>query len=152
VDAAGPVATEQPVARVQAALMLVARVMMATIFLVEGWAKVGSYDETLAYMQANGVPGRLLPLVMATELCGGALVLVGLGTRVAALALAGFSLLAALVFHRELGSPEQAIDFYKNVAMTGGFLALVACGAGSWSLDALAPDLRAHRRAAGPVR
>ena len=138
-------------ARVHAGLMLFARVMLATIFLVEGWGKIGTYDEIVAYMQANGVPGRLLPLVIVTELCGGAMVLLGLGTRAAALALAGFCLLTALIFHRDISDPDQAIDFYKNIAIAGGFLSLVACGAGSWSLDALASGLRAKRGAPGPV-
>jgi putative oxidoreductase len=138
-------------ARLHAALMLLARAMMATIFLVEGWAKIRAYDEIVAYMQTYHVPGRLLPLVIVTELCGGVLVLLGLGTRAAALALAGFSILTAIFFHRELSDPDQAINFYKNVAMAGGFVALVACGAGPWSLDAVGAELRASRRAVGPV-
>jgi putative oxidoreductase len=138
-------------AQLNAALMLLARAMMATIFLVEGWAKIQAYDEVVGYMQTYGVPGRLLPLVIVTELCGGALILLGLWTRAAALALAGFSILTALFFHREINDPEQAINFYKNVAMAGGFVALVACGAGSWSLDAVGSELRANRQAAGPV-
>jgi putative oxidoreductase len=122
--------------------MLLARVMMAAIFLVEGWSKIVAYGEIVDYMQQNGVPGRLLPIVIITELCGGMLVLFGFATRWAALGLAGFCLLTAIVFHRDFQDPEQAINFYKNVAMAGGFLALVACGAGAWSVDALRPFRR----------
>jgi len=83
-----------------------------------------------------GVPGALLPLVIATELGGGLLIVLGLWTRLAALALAGFSLLAALLFHSNLGDQMQMILFLKNFAIAGGFLFLFAHGAGAWSLDA----------------
>jgi putative oxidoreductase len=84
------------------------------------------------YMQANGVDGRLLPVVILTELDGGLLVLVGLKTRWAAIALFGFCLLTALFFH--LGA-DQAIHFRKNIAMAGGFLTLAILGPGAWSFD-----------------
>jgi putative oxidoreductase len=135
--------------RLHAPLMLLARVMMAAIFVVEGWSKIVAYDEIVGYMQQNGVPGGLLPLVIITELCGGVLVLIGFATRWAALALAGFCLLTALVFHRDFQDPMQAINFYKNVAMAGGFVALVAGGAGAWSVDAFRP-FRRPRGAGNP--
>jgi putative oxidoreductase len=84
-------------------------------------------------MEANGVSPLLLPLVILTELGGGLLVMFGLLTRWAALALAGFCLLTALLFHM---APDQAVHFYKNLAIAGGFLMLVAHGPGPWSLDA----------------
>ena len=58
--------------------------------------------------------------------------LAGLTGRV----LAGFSVVSALLFHGALGDPTQFILFMKNLAMAGGFLFLVARGAGEWSLDA----------------
>jgi putative oxidoreductase len=113
-------------------LMLVARAMLAYIFIVSGVTYIGQYAGVADYMQANGVEGRLLPLVILTELGGGLLVLFGLKTRWAALALFGFCLLTALFFH--MGA-DQTIHFNKNVAMAGGFLALAIYGPGSWSLD-----------------
>jgi putative oxidoreductase len=113
-------------------LLLVARVMLAYIFIVAGVTYVGQYAGVAEYMQANGVDARLLPLVIATELGGGLLVLVGLKTRWAAIALMGFCLLTALFFH--LGA-DQAIHFRKNLAMAGGFLTLAILGPGPWSLD-----------------
>jgi putative oxidoreductase len=107
--------------------------MLAYIFIVEGVGKIGSYAGVVGYMQAHGVDGRLLPLVILTELGGGLLVLFGLKTRWAAIALAGYCWLTALFFH--LGA-DQAIHFNKNIAMAGGFLALAILGAGPWSLDA----------------
>ena len=113
-------------------LMLVARVMLAYMFVVEGYGKIGDYADVGAYMAQHGVPPVLLPLVILTELGGGLLVLVGLKTRWAAVALGGFCLLTALFFH--LGA-DQAIEFKKNIAIAGGFVALAAFGPASWSID-----------------
>ena len=97
--------------------------MLAYIFIVEGVGKIAGYAGVADYMQAHGVDGRLLPLVILTELGGGLLVLFGLKTRWAAIALFGFCLLTALFFHT---GADQAIQLQKNVAMAGGFLALGA--------------------------
>jgi putative oxidoreductase len=113
-------------------LMLIARALLAYIFIVSGASYISQYADVAEYMQANGVNARLLPLVIATELGGGLLVLLGLKTRWAALALLGFCLLTLLFFH--LGS-DQTIDFRKNLAMAGGFLTLAILGPGPWSLD-----------------
>ncbi|GAB3311188.1 hypothetical protein GCM10027564_17010 [Luteimonas notoginsengisoli] len=83
-----------------------------------------------------GVPGALLPLVIVLELGGGLALLAGGFTRPIALALAAFSLASAALFHAHLGDASQAIAFWKNVAMAGGFLMVVAHGAGALSLDA----------------
>ena len=78
-------------------LGLVARAMLAYIFIVEGVGKIAGYASVAGYMQAHGVDGRLLPLVIVTELGGGLLVLFGLKARWAAIALFGFCLLTALL-------------------------------------------------------
>ena len=97
-------------------LGLLARAMLAYIFIVEGAGKIAGYSGVADYMQAHGVDGRLLPLVVLTELGGGLLVLVGLKTRWAAIELFGFCLLTALFFH---SGADQAIQLQKNVAMAG---------------------------------
>ena len=108
-------------------LALLARAMLAYIFVLEGAEKITSYSGVVQYMQAQGVDGRLLPLVILTELGGGLLVLFGLWTRWAAIALSGYCLLTALIFH--MGA-DQAIQFNKNISMAGGFLALAVLGPG----------------------
>jgi putative oxidoreductase len=114
-------------------LGLLARAMLAYIFIVEGAGKIAGYSGVADYMRAHGVDGRLLPLVILTELGGGLLVLFGLKTRWAAIALFGFCLLTARFFHT---GADQATQLQKNVAMAGGFLALALLGPGAWSLDA----------------
>jgi putative oxidoreductase len=115
---------------------LLGRVLISAIFIVAGFSKIGGYAGTQGYMESMGVPGAVLPLVIATELGGGLLVLAGLWTRAAAFAVGGFSALSALLFHSNFGDQTQQILFMKDFAMAGGFLFLVAHGAGAFSLDA----------------
>jgi putative oxidoreductase len=116
---------------------LLGRLGLSLIFIISGWGKIAGYAATQQYMEAMGVPGGLLPLVIALELGGGLAILGGAFTRWIALAMAAFSLASAALFHGNLGDAAQAIHFWKNVAMAGGFLMLVANGAGALSLDAI---------------
>ena len=83
----------------------------------------------------DGVPGALLPLVIALEVLGGLAVIIGWKTRYAALLLSGFSLLSALVFHANFAEQNEMMHFMKNLALSGGFLFLVAHGGGNYALD-----------------
>ena len=114
---------------------LVGRILLASLFLLSGVSKLGAYGATAAYMSSAGVPSALLPAVIAVELLGSLAVIVGWKTRAAAALLAGFSLLAAFLFHNNFADQIQMIMFLKNVAIAGGFLLLVANGAGAISLD-----------------
>ncbi|OTG63860.1 DoxX family protein [Acinetobacter silvestris] len=117
---------------VDAVLSLIARILMAYIFVVSGWGKITAYTATVSYMEAKGVSGALLPLTILVEFGGGLALLFGLQARFAALGLAIFSLIAAVIFH---DSAEDAISFMKNMAMTGGLFFLMLHGAGKFSLD-----------------
>ena len=115
---------------------LAARILLAHIFVLAGLNKIGAgYAGTQGYMEAMGVPGMLLPLVILLEIGAGLALIVGWKTRWAALALAGFTVLAALIFHNNLGEQMQMILFMKNLAITGGLLLLAEHGAGAFSLD-----------------
>lgn len=116
-------------------LMPAGRILIALIFVIAGYGKIGGYEATQGYMSAMGVPGGLLPLVIVLELGGGILLMLGLFTRYVALALAGFSILSAVLFHANISDQTQQIMFLKNLAIAGGFLFLVAHGAGKISLD-----------------
>jgi putative oxidoreductase len=115
---------------------LAGRVLISAIFILSGFSKITGYAGTQGYMEAMGVPGALLPVVIVTELGGGLLVLAGLWTRLAALALAGFSILAGVLFHFKPDDQMQMIMLMKNFAIAGGLLFLVAHGAGRFSIDA----------------
>lgn len=115
---------------------LLGRLMLAALFLIAGVGKIAGYAGTQAYMHSQGVSGALLPLVIATEVGGAALIIAGFWTRWTAAALAGFTVLTAIFFHNNFADQVQQIMFLKNVAIAGGFLLLVANGAGAWSVDA----------------
>ena len=117
-----------------ALISLVARVLMSAIFIGAGYSKIGSYAGTAAYMASHGVPGILLPLVILAELGGGLAILLGFLSRWAALALAGFSILSALLFHQFWVDPSQYNNFMKNLAMAGGLLLLFANGPGKYAI------------------
>ena len=117
------------------AALCVGRVLLGGMFLFEGLSKLAASAAAAGYMQRFGVPGGLLPLVIAAEIGAGLCLLAGWQTRWAALMLAGFSVLAALVFHINFADRNQLLHFEKDFAIAGGLLALFASGAGRWSLD-----------------
>lgn len=118
------------------------RVGLAAIFLWAGYGKLVHMDGNIGYMKAFGVPAPELliwPALLA-ELIGGAMLLVGLKVRWAALALIVFTLPATFIFHAYWGAPADQvmnaqIHFMKNLAILGGLLTVVAHGAGRVSLD-----------------
>jgi putative oxidoreductase len=127
---------------------LTGRILISTMFLTSGLSKISGYAGTQGYMESAGVPGALLPLVIALEVLGAIAVIVGYHTRLAAGALAAFALAAAVLFHSGADQMQQLL-FMKNVAITGGFLFLVARGAGEWSLDARRERLTSPREPLG---
>ena len=114
---------------------LAARILLSHIFILAGINKISGYAGTQGYMESMGVPGMLLPLVIILEVAGGLAILVGWQTRIAAYALAGFTVVAAVLFHGNLGEQMQMILFMKNLAMTGGLLLLAVHGAGALSIE-----------------
>lgn len=121
--------------RLCSGLNLVTRVFMVTLFLLAGTSKIGAYEMTANWMEANGVPGSLLPFVIMAEVFGGILLIVGYQTRLVALGLATFTILSAFLFHTDFSDQTQFLMFYKNLSITGGFLALMLLGGGRFSLD-----------------
>ncbi len=111
------------------------RVLLAALFLLSGLGKIGSYAATAGYLASAGLPTGLLPVVIATEILGAIAIVVGWETRMTAFLLAGFTLLSAVLYHNDFGDQVQVIMFLKNVSIAGGFLLLVANGAGRLSVD-----------------
>lgn len=118
------------------------RLLLAFIFIMAGAQKITGYAGTQGYMEMMGVPGALLPLVILIELGGGIALVLGWQARLVALLLAGFSLLAGVIFHfvpslgmEGMEAQMQMISFMKNVSIAGGMLMVVALGAGTFSFD-----------------
>ena len=116
---------------------LFGRIGLSLLFIISGWGKVAGYAATQQYMDALGVPGALLPLVIALELGGGLALLAGLGTPWLALAFAAFSLASGFLFHWDLADAAQTTNLLKNIAIAGGFLALSATAVPRYSVDAV---------------
>ncbi|GAB4267089.1 MAG: DoxX family protein [Pararhodobacter sp.] len=118
------------------ASLLVARVLLALLFIVAGLGKLGNVEGFAGYMASGGVPAFLAWPVILLEILGGIAVLIGLFTRPAALALGGFSILAGLLYHFDPADQMQMTSLMKNLGLGGGFLLLALQGAGAWSVDA----------------
>jgi putative oxidoreductase len=121
---------------------LIGRALLAVVFIPAGYAKIGTFAGTAGYMASKGLPAvdLLLVLTIAVELGGGLMLLFGWKARWAALALAGFTLLAALIFHNYWAMPAaeqmmQKIMFMKNHGVAGGLLLVFAFGPGRLSVD-----------------
>jgi putative oxidoreductase len=111
------------------------RFLLAIMFFTSGLTKISQYAGTQGYMEAMGVPGFLLPLVILVEAVGGLAIILGWKTKYAAIALAGFSILSAILFHADFSNQAEMTNFMKNIAIAGGFLTLFVHGAGAYALD-----------------
>jgi putative oxidoreductase len=121
---------------------LVGRILLAAIFIISGFGKIGGFDGTAGYIASKGLP---MPQVLAAatiliELGGGILLAIGWKARWAALAIAVFTLLAAVLFHNYWAQPEpqrmgEFNSFWKNIAMVGGMLMVMAFGPGRYAVD-----------------
>lgn len=132
---------------------LTGRLLIAFIFVMAGWSKIGGFEGTVGYIESVGLPLPVVAAIVAiiVELGGGLLIAFGYKARWAAAALALFTLTTAFVFHNFWAMPaDQAqgemIQFMKNFAITGGLLYVLVHGSGPLSLDSRAA------RAAGVTR
>jgi putative oxidoreductase len=137
-----PVAEQRAAVAARPATALVGRVLLATLFILAGIQKFASYDQTLGYMEAQGLPwaSGLLVLAALAEIGGGLSILTGFLTRIGALGLIVFLVITSLVFHDfwNLTGAErqtQMTSFLKNLSIMGGLALLVAYGAGRYSID-----------------
>jgi putative oxidoreductase len=127
----------------QNTLSLVGRILLALLFIPAGLGKIAGFEGTVGYIASKGLPLPTLGAVIAivVELALGLALLAGYKTRIAALILAAFTLVATVVFHNFWAVPAEAVMvqqlmFFKNIAVIGGLLTVVAWGAGQYSLDA----------------
>ena len=127
----------------QSTTVLVGRILLGLLFVLSGFAKISGFDGAAGYIASKGLPLPQLvaALTIVVELGGGLALMAGLYTRQAVVALAGFTLLAGVIFHNFWAVPQaeqmaQQINFMKNLAIAGGMLVVAAFGPGRLSLDA----------------
>jgi putative oxidoreductase len=126
-------------------LLLVARVALGAIFVLSGYLKLTGLQAFSASLTARGVPAAWLwgPVGATVEFVGGVLILLGLGTRYAALLMILFVIVATAISHRfwEFADPQQfrtqQSQFFKNLSIIGGFLFVLAAGGGRYAVDAM---------------
>lgn len=105
-------------------IIVIGRIMLALIFVLAGVSKIADPAGTMGYMAAMGVPTTLYYPTIALEVFGGLAIMAGYKVRYAAIALAVFSVVAAVIFHNNFADKMQMILFMKNIAMAGGLLIL----------------------------
>ena len=122
-------------------LVLLGRIFLALIFILAGLGKISAPEATQEYMALQGLPIELYWPVVGLELIGGIFIAIGYQTRISALLLAGFAILAGLFFHipspetDSLSAQNQINHLLKNIAIAGGLLRLAVTGAGPHSID-----------------
>jgi len=121
-----------------AGLLLAGRVLLSLIFILAGFGKLTAIGGTAAWFGSLGLPFPTVVTVLVglLELGAGLAVLTGFQTRIAASALAVFTLAATALAHLDFSDQVQVLMLEKNLAITGGLLLLAAFGAGALSLDA----------------
>ena len=116
-------------------LDLFARILISTLFLINGVFKITNYDGTVVWMEGYGVPGILIIPAIIIEILGPVLIIVGYQTKITAAFLSLFCLATAIIFHNDFSNQMQLTSFLKNIALAGGFLFLVINGSKKFSLD-----------------
>ena len=118
--------------------LVVGRILVGALFIIAAYNKFKGYDGTIAYFTRLGVPAAsvMAPLIELFEVIAATMLIVGYQTRLVALALGAFVVVAALFAHTNFGDGTHLNHFLKNVALAGGCLALFASGAGGYSVDA----------------
>ena len=114
---------------------VIGRIFLSALFLINGISKILYYEGTLEYMENFNVPGYLLIPAIIIEILFPLLVIIGYKTKLAALVLALFAALLAIIFHTDFSNQMQLMSFLKNFAIAGGFLIIFIRGAGKYSID-----------------
>lgn len=136
------ITTTTAITRQYDGVALVGRILLAALFIISGFGKIGGFEGTAGYIASKGLPMPqvLAALTIVVELGGGILLAVGFKARWAALAIAVFTLLAAVLFHNfwTVDGPARMGEFnnfWKNISIVGGMLMVVAFGPGRLSID-----------------
>ena len=116
-------------------LDLLGRILISTLFLLNGIFKINNYDGTIEWMESFEIPEIFLIPAIILEIVGPILIIIGYKTKLAAGLLSLFCIATAIIFHNDFSDQVQFISFLKNIALAGGFLILFVNGAKNFSLD-----------------
>ncbi|MBD8168139.1 DoxX family protein [Erwinia persicina] len=116
--------------------IVLARILMAILFVVAGWGKLTDYAGTQQFMASMGIPALFVPLTVMLEFGGGLAIMFGFLTRTTALITAIFTVLTAILAHSNFAVDGPTM-FLKNISIAGGFLLLAINGPGALSIDRL---------------
>ena len=113
----------------------IGRLLISSLFFMSAYNKILSIDGTMSWMEGFNVPGLLLYPTIAFEIILPLFIIIGYYARLSAGLLAIFCVATAFIFHFDFIDQTQAIAFFKNLGLAGGFLFIVANGTKDWSLD-----------------
>ena len=116
-------------------LELFGRILISTLFLVNGLSKINNYENTIIWMESFNLPGFFLVPAIVLEIVAPIFVIIGFKTKVAAASISLFCLATAIIFHSDFSDQAQLTAFLKNIALSGGFIFLVVNGPKGFSLD-----------------
>lgn len=117
--------------------LFLARLLLAWLFIHEGYFLATHLDGALTAMATLGVPAPVVFATILLQLAAGAAIVIGWQSRLAAFALGLFCIATATLFHTGFGNRDELLHFDKDLAIAGGMLLLAVCGAGAWSIDYL---------------
>ena len=116
-------------------LDLFGRILISTLFLLNGLFKINNYENTIGWMESFDIPGFLLMPTIILEILAPILIIIGYKTKVAAASLSLFCFATAIIFHNDFSDQVQLTSFLINIALSGGFIFLVINGHKGFSLD-----------------
>ena len=116
-------------------LDLLGRILISTLFLLNGVFKISNYDGTISWIESFGMPGILIIPAIILEVIGPILIIVGYKAKIAAGFLSLFCILTAIIFHNDFSDQMQFTSFLKNIALAGGFLFIVVNGTKDFSIE-----------------
>ncbi len=113
----------------------VARILISTLFLLNGVFKINNYKGTVGWMESFDLPEILIIPAIIIEIIGSILIIVGFKAQIAAGFLSIFCIITAVIFHNDFSDQMQLNSFLKNIALAGGFLFILINGTKDFSLD-----------------
>ena len=114
---------------------LIGRIFISSVFLLSGYNKIFSYENTVTWMEGYGVPGFLLWPTIVLEIVLPIFIIIGYKTQLSAILLAIFSITTAIIFHLDFSNQMQIVAFLKNLGLAGGFLFIAINGPKNFAVE-----------------